>query len=93
MIEAPWTNEQVAALNEYQRSGRMHPFTCGNRGAEGHRCDPEWGGGDKGVLRATAAGWICPDCDYTQNWAHDFMLRGAPPPFAPQGKTDTGGDR
>jgi hypothetical protein len=26
------------------------------------------------VLVATPRGWICRDCEYTQNWAHDFML-------------------
>ena len=24
-------------------------------------------------LIATENGWICPVCDYTQNWAHNFM--------------------
>lgn len=24
------------------------------------------------VLVATVNGWICPTCDYTQNWAHAF---------------------
>jgi hypothetical protein len=24
-------------------------------------------------LIATEGGWICPVCDYTQNWAHNFM--------------------
>lgn len=27
MLRAPWTPEQVTSLNEYQRSGVMHPFT------------------------------------------------------------------
>lgn len=25
-------------------------------------------------LIATEKGWVCPVCDYTQNWAHDFMV-------------------
>ena len=29
-IDAPWTDEQVAALNRFQRNGRFHPFTCGS---------------------------------------------------------------
>jgi hypothetical protein len=26
--------------------------------------------GDRGVLVPTVRGWICPFCDYKQNWAH-----------------------
>jgi hypothetical protein len=70
MIEAPWTEEQVKSLNEYQRAAWMHPFTCANRGQGFH----PWRRGDRGVLTATVNGWICDDCDYTQNWAHDFMF-------------------
>lgn len=67
-IKAPWTFEQVTALNEYQRRGDFHPFTCGNRD------DHPMVAGDKGVLIATTRGWICPYCDYTQDWAHEGML-------------------
>ncbi|WP_125939773.1 hypothetical protein [Mycolicibacterium grossiae] len=28
----PWTDDEVANINDYQRSGEMHPLTCG--------CDP-----------------------------------------------------
>ena len=59
-IHAPFTPEQVAALNEYQEGGYMHPFTCGT-----DKC--------RETLVATEAGWVCPACDYTQNWAHSFM--------------------
>lgn len=48
---------------------RMHPFTCPNR-----HDHPEIGG-DNGILIPTVRGWICQFCDYTQNWAHDFMKR------------------
>src|SRR5713101_3675612 len=24
---------------------------------------------------ATKQGWVCPYCDYKQDWAHDFMAR------------------
>lgn len=68
LIRAPWTPEQVEALNLFQRDGLMHPFTCRNRPHPEH-----WGD----VLVATAAGWECPTpddvCDYTQTWAHAFM--------------------
>lgn len=82
MIFAP---EEVARLWQHQfgpwaklgevGSGlpqRRHPFTCGNRG------DHPVIAGDRGVLVPTTRGWICPICDYTQDWAHDSMLgRGA----------------
>lgn len=67
--EAPWTEDQTAALNRYQDAGWMHPFTC----PHGH-----------GNLRATTDGWVCDThtCDYTQDWCHDFMFldlsRGIP---------------
>ena len=28
IIKAPFTEEQVKILNEYQKSGNFHPFTC-----------------------------------------------------------------
>jgi len=57
-----WGWRQIDNLNRYQRSGVMHPFTCGN--------DHD---GDR-TLVATRRGWICCHCDYTQDWAHEFML-------------------
>jgi hypothetical protein len=69
IIEAPWTPAQVDQLNRWQRSRQFHPFTCG-----GNRTDEKHLDG-KGVLIATTAGWICPCCDYRQNWCHDFMVR------------------
>ena len=72
-IEAPWTIEQVRALNRYQRGRWMHPFTCGS----GNRTDSIHLDGE-GILVAVESGWICPFCDYTQNWAHDFMLNDPP---------------
>jgi len=53
-VTAPWTEEQVAALNEYQHSGCFHPYTCPfNSGA---------------CLVATREGWVCEHCGYTQDW-------------------------
>lgn len=66
-IIAPFTPAQVTALQFYQDEAPFHPFTCGNR--DDH---PELHG-DKGVLVPTVRGWVCQFCDYTQNWAHDFM--------------------
>ena len=58
--KAPFTKEQVEKLNAYQAEGRMHPFTCVCSGSP--------------PLVATEEGWICNQCDYTQDWAHDFMI-------------------
>lgn len=62
-IRAPFSEAQIAALNAYQRSGRMHPFTCGGE-HELHQ-----------TLIAEQDGWHCPDerCDYRQDWAHAWM--------------------
>ena len=54
-----FTDEQVRSFNEFQKSGSMHPFTCGNG------C---------GNLIASNEGLYCPKCDYRQYWAHSFML-------------------
>jgi len=61
-IYAPFTPEQVAALNRWQQRGDFHPFTCP------HRVD-----GEAINLVAEPGGWRCPACDYRQDWAHDFM--------------------
>jgi hypothetical protein len=64
-ILAPWSAEQVAALNRFQADGGMHPFTCGNEHPA--HLSP--------VLWATTAGWRCNiiGCNYEQDWAHAFM--------------------
>ena len=83
---APWSDEQVEALNDYQQAGWMHPFTCG-------RCrdaDTRWPSPDQHLLVATNDGWTCPACDYTQDWAHDFMFHG--PPEALRALLGSGGD-
>ena len=68
VIRPPWTAEQVAALNMFQRRGGMHPFTCGGEHTTGSP-----------MLVAREDGWHCPDpyhegCDYTQDWAHAWMV-------------------
>lgn len=75
-----FTPEEVARLWLYQFGpwndlantrpdlpAHMHPFTCADRG------DHPLIAGDHGILVPTTRGWICPICDYTQTWAHDFM--------------------
>lgn len=69
MLRAPWTSEQIAALNAFQHNGRFHPFTCGTD--SGHR-----------VLLATPDGWVCEDCEYRQTWAHEFMAQKVASPGA-----------
>ena len=71
-----FTPEQVVKLWQYQFGPwrdfldedpslpfRMHPYTCP------HRHDHPVIAGDKGILVPTVRGWICPFCDYTQDWA------------------------
>lgn len=61
-IEAPWTDQQVKALNKYQTCEYNHPFTCGNEGC------------NHVTLIAITDGWICPKCKkWVQTWAWDFM--------------------
>ena len=59
-IYAPWTAEQVAQLNAWQKRSDRHPFTCGNDSQHY-------------PLVAMRDGWICADCGYRQNWAHSMM--------------------
>lgn len=63
-MKAPWTKEQIDKLNAHQQNGRFHPYTCG-----GNRTDEKHLDGE-GVLVATENGWVCPYCDYKQDWAH-----------------------
>lgn len=57
-IIAPWTLEQIAALEQWQAT--MHPYTCGH-------CRDRYG--VDGDLVATVDGWVCLTCSDTQNWA------------------------
>jgi hypothetical protein len=75
-IEAPWTVDQVVALNSWQRRGDVHPFTCGgDRTDADHRAYATEHNQDMGELVATLNGWFCPVCSYRQTWAHDFMFK------------------
>lgn len=67
-MKAPWTDQQVERLNQWQRNGMVHSFTC-----PGEASCPYVDGGYR-ALTATTAGWICPCGAYTQDWAHDFMM-------------------
>jgi hypothetical protein len=56
------TQDQINSFNEYQGAGFMHPFTCPEAHLEGRD------------LVAREDGLHCPHCDYTQDWAHPWML-------------------
>lgn len=74
-LHAPWTEEQVDALNRYQTEGCMHPFT-GEAGP----------GGEERVLIATKEGWTeTPGGPVVQTWAWRWMAgvpEGEISPFA-----------
>jgi hypothetical protein len=57
---------EVLGLYKYQTRGGMHPFTCPNHNDDNHRPEMDF-------LLPTVRGWICPFCDYTQDWAHNWM--------------------
>lgn len=65
-IYSPWSAGQVDALNRWQQTPTVHPFTCGNTHPGDNR------------LFATQQGWRCPHCDWKQDWAWEFMT--VPPP-------------
>lgn len=56
--EAPWTTEDVLALQLYQQEERFHPYTC--------EC--------KAKLIPTIRGWECQFCDYKQDWCHQSSI-------------------
>lgn len=67
-VYAPFTLEQISALNAYQQAGYVHPFTCGTTNPD---CRAD--------LVATASGWICPmGCGYTQDWCYVGMDQWIP---------------
>jgi hypothetical protein len=63
-VTAPWSEEQVRSLNDYQVSGVFHPFTGNNDLLPlGHD-----------LLVATPDGWVSQiDPSYRQDWAWAWM--------------------
>jgi len=60
-VNAPFSEDQVKSLNEYQTSGCFHEFTCGNT-----KC--------RDALVASETGWKCPTCGFDdQKWAWSWM--------------------
>jgi hypothetical protein len=64
--KSPFSPDLVAALEMRQRDKFRHPFTCPNRGDGKHRENDI----DLGALVPTIRGWICPFCEYTQDWTY-----------------------
>lgn len=58
ILEAPWSEDQVKSINDYQSSGSKHPALCPN---------------DLGVLQATLTGLYCPECSYFTETVPEFM--------------------
>ena len=79
-VYAPFTEDQIASLNEYQKSGVFNEFTCGNDNCPGKRhisYNPKYRPPEPAptgdTLVAYELGWLCPSCNYTQNWGWKFM--------------------
>lgn len=68
-IYVPFTDEQVAALNDYQKTA-LQPVSCGNDRHEIFRP----------AMIATNDGWICSrdNCDYAQKWATEYIINDEP---------------
>jgi hypothetical protein len=64
LSQAPWSDDEVNNLMVFQSSGLMHPFTCGTDGCRAN-------------LVPTNDGWVCAYDDYTQDWAHKWMVDGS----------------
>lgn len=58
-ITAPWTEEQVKALEARQDMEMLHEYTC----ECGHQLIP------------SKDGWFCEECPYTQNWCHALDVK------------------
>lgn len=68
-IYAPFTEQQIEKLKEWQNGHGFHPFTCGGKDCKRGQRE------DEGELIPTTEGWVCPCGEYTQNWCHDFMVK------------------
>jgi len=84
-ILAPWSDELVNRLNDYQRCGGGHPYTCGTCRDKYHTrfivkngklvyAPNEYGEHvvimDRELV-ATQHGWVCHTCDNIQDWCFD----------------------
>ena len=79
-IDAPFNQEQIKNLNNYQQKGYFHPFT--GPGLNPETGEPELHYGERGLcpdaeclLIATTKGFVCPCGKFTQTWAYKFMTK------------------
>lgn len=74
-----YRQEHIDSLNERQKSGKVHPYTCsGHNIAECKRSEAYkkrhngeevlYTNENEGILIATKNGWICPCGKYTQQF-------------------------
>ncbi len=61
------TEERVKLLNNRQKNGFVHPYTCNRDKLD---CEVRSQKGD-GILIATADGWVCPCGQYKQDFGKD----------------------
>lgn len=61
-VFAPWTDEQVAAIQRWQDNKWVHPLTCKHHSGE--------------PLKVTREGLRCDHkgCDYTQDWVPQVVF-------------------
>lgn len=70
-VEAPWTPEQVAAIERWQAPTSMvHPMTCGTCRDADCECVAE----DDGAFDVTPNG-LTHHCGATQSWVPDVVLK------------------
>jgi hypothetical protein len=72
-VYAPFTSEQVRALLEWQYRQDVHPFTCPNRDNGKHRLRRERDADLGALCPDETKGFLCLDCNYTQDWAYEYM--------------------
>lgn len=68
MNKTPWTDHEVYLLNQNQKDGKIHPYTCDRISP---KCETKISPKDPnkdGILIATKEGWICPCGEYKQDW-------------------------
>lgn len=77
-----YSQEYINNLNERQKSGKVHPYTCSGhnisecnrskayeRRHNGDGSEVPYTDENEGVLIATKDGWICPCGKYTQKFS------------------------
>lgn len=70
-VRAPFTEDQLDSLAEFQYSDTVHPYTC----PQDHDwCDycREAGAPPLSALLEEGLTCACTGCDYTQDWVHAF---------------------